>query len=74
MISRILTALGLAALRIYRKAISPYHPMTCRYYPSCSEYAEIAIRRYGPYRGSWLALRRILRCHPFSGSGYDPVR
>ena len=74
MISRILKGLGLTALRIYRLMISPYHPPVCRFTPSCSEYAEDALKEYGPYRGSWMALRRLLRCHPFSRGGYDPVR
>ncbi|HLU25777.1 MAG TPA: membrane protein insertion efficiency factor YidD [Longimicrobiales bacterium] len=57
----------------YRVAVSPWLPPACRYTPSCSAYAEEAIRRYGAGRGSWLALRRLLRCHPFGGHGYDPV-
>ncbi|MBN1884201.1 MAG: membrane protein insertion efficiency factor YidD [Candidatus Krumholzibacteriota bacterium] len=69
-----LTAAGLAAVRIYRTAISPYHPPACRFTPTCSAYAEAAIARHGLPRGSWLALRRVLRCHPFSRGGYDPVR
>jgi putative membrane protein insertion efficiency factor len=74
MISRIVTSIGLAALHIYRVAISPYHPPVCRFTPSCSHYAEDALRRYGPIKGSALAVLRILRCHPFSSGGFDPVR
>ncbi|MCK4351378.1 MAG: membrane protein insertion efficiency factor YidD [Candidatus Krumholzibacteria bacterium] len=74
MISRILNHLGLGALRIYRLAISPYHPPVCRFTPTCSAYAEAALKEYGPRKGAWLALRRLLRCHPFSRGGYDPVR
>jgi putative membrane protein insertion efficiency factor len=48
-------------------------PPTCRYAPSCSEYAIIAIRKYGAIKGSWLATKRLMRCHPWGGSGYDPV-
>jgi len=74
MISRIMKTVGLLAVRIYRAAISPYHPPVCRFFPSCSEYAEVALRRHGPLKGTWMALCRILRCHPFSTGGYDPVR
>lgn len=62
-----------AALRFYKAGISPLLPPSCRYEPTCSEYARIAIERYGAGRGSWLALRRLGRCHPFGGSGLDPV-
>jgi len=74
MISRILTRIGLAALYIYRVAVSPYHPPACRFTPSCSRYAEDALRRYGPVRGTALALGRLFRCQPFSSGGHDPVR
>jgi hypothetical protein len=60
-------------IRIYQIFISPIFPQSCRYYPTCSEYAVTAIRRYGPFRGSWKALLRVLRCHPFHPGGYDPV-
>lgn len=63
----------LASIRFYQVAISPVLPPACRYEPSCSEYARIAVERYGAGRGSWLALRRLGRCHPFGGSGRDPV-
>jgi hypothetical protein len=62
-----------AVLRFYKAGISPLLPPSCRYEPTCSEYARIAIERYGAGRGSWLALRRLARCHPFGGSGLDPV-
>ena len=67
-------------LKIYRLFLSPLLHLLlgpghgCRFTPSCSEYAEEAIQELGTFRGSWLALRRVCRCHPFSGSGYDPVR
>ncbi len=57
----------------YRYCVSPMFPSVCRFTPTCSEYALEALRRYGPLRGSWLAVKRILRCHPWGGSGYDPV-
>lgn len=60
-------------IRFYRAAISPMLPAACRYTPTCSEYAEVAIRRHGALRGGWLAARRVLRCHPFGGRGWDPV-
>lgn len=57
----------------YRAAISPLFPPCCRFTPTCSQYAIEALRRHGPLKGSYLAIRRILRCHPWGGSGYDPV-
>lgn len=63
----------LAIVRFYRTAISPALPPSCRYTPSCSAYAVEAIELHGALRGSWLALRRLLRCHPFHAGGYDPV-
>lgn len=68
-----LSWLMLALIAFYRCCISPLLPPACRYTPTCSQYAQEAIRKYGPFRGGWLALKRILRCHPFGGSGYDPV-
>ncbi|MBQ0088827.1 MAG: membrane protein insertion efficiency factor YidD [Prevotellaceae bacterium] len=60
-------------IRAYQLFISPYLPPTCRYTPTCSQYAIEAIRIHGPFKGIYLATRRILRCHPWGGSGYDPV-
>lgn len=67
------TFLALLPIRFYRACISPHLPAACRFTPSCSEYAIAAIQKYGVLKGSWLALRRILRCHPWGGYGYDPV-
>ncbi len=63
----------LALIALYRAAISPSLAPSCRYLPSCSAYAAEAIEVYGAGRGSWLALRRLLRCHPFHAGGHDPV-
>jgi putative membrane protein insertion efficiency factor len=60
-------------IRGYQRAVSPYLPRSCRFRPTCSEYAREAIDRFGAARGSWLALKRLLRCHPFHPGGYDPV-
>ena len=69
-------ALGLglrAMIRAYQLLVAPVLPPSCRYYPSCSHYAAEAIARHGPWHGTVLAARRLLRCHPWGGSGYDPV-
>lgn len=60
-------------IRFYQLCISPLLPPSCRYTPTCSQYAIEAIRKHGALRGSWLAIKRICRCHPWGGSGYDPV-
>jgi hypothetical protein len=60
-------------IRIYRKIISPLKPPTCRFYPTCSAYALEAITKYGPIKGSFLAVKRVLRCHPLNPGGFDPV-
>ena len=63
----------IGVIRFYQTAISPLSPPSCRYTPSCSAYAREAIEVHGAGRGGWLALRRILRCHPWGGFGHDPV-
>ena len=63
----------LLLVKFYRGFISPLLPPSCRYVPTCSEYALIAIEKYGAIKGGWLSLRRILRCHPWHEGGYDPV-
>ena len=65
--------LAIAALRMYKSTVSPLLPPACRFLPTCSVYAREAIERHGVARGSWLAAWRILRCHPFSRGGHDPV-
>jgi putative membrane protein insertion efficiency factor len=66
-------ALLIALIRGYRTLLSPLFPPTCRYTPSCSQYALTAVERFGPVKGSYMAMRRVLRCHPFHPGGYDPV-
>jgi uncharacterized protein len=65
------------AFRIYKSVLSPvlhaFSPSQCLYLPTCSEYAYVALVRFGPIRGSWMALRRLARCHPFAKGGFDPV-
>ena len=63
----------LLLIRFYRSAISPLFTRSCRYVPTCSAYAMEAIEKYGAWRGGWMAVKRILRCHPFHKGGYDPV-
>lgn len=64
----------LAALRLYKRYLSPALPSACRFAPTCSEYMAEAVERYGAFRGIWLGVKRLLRCHPFHAGGYDPVR
>ena len=69
----LLTRLLIAPIRFYRQYVSPLTPPACRFTPTCSPYAIEALQKHGPLKGLWLALRRLLRCHPWGGSGYDPV-
>jgi len=66
------TAVLVQLVRCYQVAISPLIGPSCRFTPTCSQYTIEVIRRYGPIRGLWLAMRRILKCHPFHPGGYDP--
>lgn len=70
---RVLSWPLLLLIQFYRRCISPLTPPSCRFTPTCSQYGLEAIRRYGPFKGGWLTLKRLLRCHPWGGSGYDPV-
>lgn len=63
----------LGLIRAYQYFISPILPRSCRFFPSCSEYALEAVTRYGGLKGGWLAVRRLLRCHPFHPGGIDPI-
>lgn len=69
----LLSRLLVLPIRLYQLCISPMFPASCRFTPTCSQYAIEAIRKHGPLKGLWLAIRRLLRCHPWGGSGYDPV-
>lgn len=70
---KILVAVLVLPIQFYRHCISPLFPPVCRFTPTCSQYAIEALRKHGPERGLWLAIKRICRCNPWGGSGYDPV-
>jgi putative membrane protein insertion efficiency factor len=72
-VGRLVTAPLIGAIVLYQRFISPMRPPTCRYYPSCSAYAVTALRRFGPVKGTWLALKRLGRCHPWTPGGVDHV-
>ena len=65
--------LATGAIRLYQLVVSPLMPSTCRFQPTCSAYALEAVKTYGAVRGGWLAIKRIGRCHPWGGQGFDPV-
>ncbi|HMS51472.1 MAG TPA: membrane protein insertion efficiency factor YidD [Chitinophagales bacterium] len=68
-----LSSIFLLLIKVYQLFISPLLGPSCRYTPTCSRYAAQAIKKYGPFKGGFMALRRILRCHPWGGHGHDPV-
>ncbi len=70
---RLLVWLLVLPIKFYQRFISPLTPPSCRYTPTCSTYAVEAIQKHGPFKGAWLAIKRIVRCNPWGGSGYDPV-
>ena len=70
---KVLIFIPLLLIRFYQKCISPLTPPSCRFTPTCSQYAKEALEKYGIFKGGWLGIKRILRCHPWGGSGYDPV-
>lgn len=70
---QLLSNILILPIRFYQRCISPMFPPACRYVPTCSQYAVEAIKKHGPLRGLWLSIKRICRCHPWGGSGYDPV-
>ncbi len=63
----------IALVQVYRYGISPLKPRSCRFYPTCSTYTLEALRQYGPFKGSYLGIKRILKCHPWHKGGYDPL-
>jgi len=73
MLKRILIFPFMLLIRFYQVAISPYTPASCRYAPTCSHYALESLKIHGLLKGGWLAVKRISKCHPWGGSGYDPV-
>lgn len=72
-VNNLLKWLAILPVRFYQYLLRPLLPTTCRYTPSCSQYSVEAIQKYGALKGCWLGLRRILRCHPWGGHGYDPL-
>ncbi|KQN35192.1 alpha-hemolysin [Pedobacter sp. Leaf41] len=72
-INKIFASLFLGLIRIYQYAISPMLGANCRFTPTCSQYGIEAIRKFGPFKGGWMALKRIGRCHPWGAHGHDPV-
>jgi hypothetical protein len=73
MVKKILIFPFLMLIRFYQIAISPYTPSSCRFTPTCSHYAVESLKIHGLFKGGWLAVKRISKCHPWGGSGYDPV-
>lgn len=73
MITKVFSFLLLLLIKGYKLIVSPWLGQRCRYLPTCSDYTAEAIKKHGPFKGSWLGVKRILRCHPFGGHGYDPV-
>ncbi|MBR0304734.1 MAG: membrane protein insertion efficiency factor YidD [Bacteroidales bacterium] len=71
--SKGLAAIMIGLIRLYQMTLSPFIGRACRYTPTCSNYGIEAIRKHGPFKGGWLTLKRVASCHPWGGSGYDPV-
>lgn len=72
-LNKALAAIMIALIKLYQYTLSPLVGRQCRYLPTCSNYGLEAIRKYGPFKGGWLTLKRVLSCNPWGGSGYDPV-
>lgn len=73
LINKFFSIIFIFLIKFYKNIISPYTPRSCRYEPSCSSYSLEAIKKHGPFKGLFLSIKRILSCHPWGGSGYDPV-
>ncbi|MCP9767293.1 membrane protein insertion efficiency factor YidD [Lacihabitans sp. LS3-19] len=73
-LNRFFSAIIIVIVRIYQYGISPYFPDACRYQPTCSQYMVDSIKEWGVLKGTWLGLRRLSRCHPWGGHGWDPVK
>ncbi len=72
-LSKTLSLLPIGLVKVYQILISPYFPNSCRFTPTCSEYSIQAFNKYGIFKGLWLTINRLRRCHPWGGHGYDPV-
>ena len=70
---RVINYILIGLVRFYQLSVSPLLPSSCRYTPSCSNYSLEALRKYGPFKGAWLSLKRFLSCNPWGGHGHDPV-
>lgn len=73
MLNSIFNYFFIALIKVYQYTISPLLGQNCRFTPTCSQYGIEAIRKYGPWKGGWLTLKRISRCHPWGGHGHDPI-
>ncbi|MDD2411644.1 MAG: membrane protein insertion efficiency factor YidD [Bacteroidales bacterium] len=73
LLSYLISRLFIFLIRLYQWVISPFFPPSCRFVPTCSAYGVEAIKKHGPLKGGWLTLKRIVKCHPWGSSGYDPV-
>ena len=71
--SKFFSSLLLFVIYLYQKFISPMMPASCRYTPTCSQYSKESIIKHGPFKGTYLAFKRVIKCHPWGGSGYDPI-
>jgi len=73
-ISKFVSGIMVFLIKVYQRCISPLFPPTCRFYPTCSQYFIQALEKYGVFKGSYLGIKRILKCHPWNPGGYDPLK